>query len=166
MHSGVNGIKKHACNCGRVDGGWTGECCRSVLPSFHSPWYSSPLEQLKEPRVRVMGPAGTRQHNRNRHVKPGDFNKFLFFPPVYQREMCSNGKSVQTSISTAVCWVCVAFTAFLTVHHLECAGADTSPVCDKYPLPSPYLRCYCSFICVFLWENIPFSFSACFLSAV
>lgn len=161
MHSGVNGIKKHACNCGRVDGGWTGECCRSVLPSFHSPWYSSPLEQLKEPRVRVMGPAGTRQHNRNRHVKPGDFNTF------YTSVKCAATAKVCKLPFKQLCVGCVLPSLhFLTVHHLECAGADTSPVCDKYPLPSPYLRCYCSFICVFLWENIPFSFPACFLSAV
>lgn len=161
MHSGVNGIKKHACNCGRVDGGWTGECCRSVLPSFHSPWYSSPLEQLKEPRVRVMGPAGTRQHNRNRHVKPGDFNTF------YTSVKCAATAKVCKLPFQQLCVGCVLPSLhFLTVHHLECAGADTSPVCDKSPLPSPYLRCYCSFICVFLWENIPFSFSACFLSAV
>lgn len=132
MHSGVNGIKKHACNCGRVDGGWTGECCRSVLPSFHSPWYSSPLEQLKEPRVRVMGPAGTRQHNRNRHVKPGDFNTF------YTSVKCAATAKVCKLPFQQLCVGCVLPSLhFLTVHHLECAGADTSPVCDKSPPPLP-----------------------------
>lgn len=32
------------------------------LPSRHSPWYSSPLEYVKEPRVRVMDPVYTHTH--------------------------------------------------------------------------------------------------------